>query len=515
LQLERLAPIKTDSSLWVDEAIWGHRLYDEQTPWLCFLEFLGVAAFEQSQNRPFIEQHKNKLAYISHRRLHLRNILFNNPFLQTVLLQSDTDETRWKQWLALMDKAAGGLQDTDFSYLKSRFSTFGDFAKLVQFLQASSIEGDSNKRWSSKFVFPYGPNSLYEDLRVAKTEVSNDRRFFARTGELLYLMICRSGKTQEVWSLLSKMGLIDGAMGSPSTRKWNHLVGLLQPGMEQLGKAGSSPYLPYASLVDFEKLAQDWVNLADCNMPSYDAVPHLVTITGLHMLLYFLRRSCDVLDCSQPTFVLEIVSPKKTSVRELATDSYIENDGLSEKAIRHHINQITHSPEWLSCAQDGDPVGTAKVILEKQFGWGGDESSTPEDLLESLTSKTLGRHRQHIRKFHNTWSREIGLASSRASRRTRYAPTDALLKTLVFSSVQTRMEFQEFLQVLYEKYGFIIGDRQAASLIAGGAADQEAFGQNAVRLEERLARLGLLKRLSDACAYVQNPYALEQNRASN
>lgn len=44
---------------------------------------------------------------------------------------------------------------------------------------------------------------------------------------------------------------------------------------------------------------------------------------------------------------------------------------------------------------------------------------------------------------------------------------------------------------------------------------QEAFGQNAVRLEERLARLGLLKRLSDACAYVQNPYALEQNRASN
>lgn len=76
------------------------------------------------------------------------------------------------------------------------------------------------------------------------------------------------------------------------------LVGLLQPGMEQLGKAGSSPYLPYASLVDFEKLAQDWVNLADCNMPSYDAVPHLVTITGLHMLLYFLRRSCDVLDFS-------------------------------------------------------------------------------------------------------------------------------------------------------------------------------------------------------------------------
>ena len=28
--------------IWVDEAIWGHRFYDDQTPWLVFLEFLCV-----------------------------------------------------------------------------------------------------------------------------------------------------------------------------------------------------------------------------------------------------------------------------------------------------------------------------------------------------------------------------------------------------------------------------------------------------------------------------------------
>jgi hypothetical protein len=27
------------SSMWVDEAIWGHRLYDEQLPWMVLLEF--------------------------------------------------------------------------------------------------------------------------------------------------------------------------------------------------------------------------------------------------------------------------------------------------------------------------------------------------------------------------------------------------------------------------------------------------------------------------------------------
>jgi hypothetical protein len=71
------------------------------------------------------------------------------------------------------------------------------------------------------------------------------------------------------------------------------------------------------------------------------------------------------------------------------------------------------------------------------------------------------------------------------------------------------MEFQEFLTTLHQKYGLIIGDRQAKSLIDSGRADREDFVANAVRLERRLASIGLLKRLSDACAYVQNPFASE------
>jgi hypothetical protein len=34
--------MEQSSSMWVDEAIWGHRLYDEQLPWFVFLEFLNV-----------------------------------------------------------------------------------------------------------------------------------------------------------------------------------------------------------------------------------------------------------------------------------------------------------------------------------------------------------------------------------------------------------------------------------------------------------------------------------------
>ena len=87
-----------------------------------------------------------------------------------------------------MAESAGGLDHPDFSYLRDRFeSCSSDFAAVVKFLQGSAIEGTSNKRWSSKFVFPFGPSALYEDVSVSpKAGISNDRRFFARTGEILY-----------------------------------------------------------------------------------------------------------------------------------------------------------------------------------------------------------------------------------------------------------------------------------------------------------------------------------------
>jgi hypothetical protein len=74
------------------------------------------------------------------------------------------------------------------------------------------------------------------------------------------------------------------------------------------------------------------------------------------------------------------------------------------------------------------------------------------------------------------------------------------------------MEFQQFLHVLHDRYNFVIGHRQAIAYIGEGQSDQKAFEDNARRLEMRLASLGLLKRLSDACAYVENPYASSEER---
>lgn len=62
------------------------------------------------------------------------------------------------------------------TYLKEIFNSFDDFSRVIELLRSSSFEINSNKRWSSKFVFPFGPDALYEDLRIDKSE-TNDRRF--------------------------------------------------------------------------------------------------------------------------------------------------------------------------------------------------------------------------------------------------------------------------------------------------------------------------------------------------
>lgn len=505
-------------NMWVDESIWGHRLYDEQTPWLCILEMLCITQSEAGNGRAFVESKFNELKYHIYPRLYLRNILFNNPHIEAVATEYLDDSERWQMWTDAISSNVGGLTSPDFSYLKSRFESFKDFAEIVKFLQSSAIEGDSNKRWSSKFVFPYGPDCLYEDLRVTGDKVTNDRRFFGRTGELLYLMLCRSGRGEEILSRLESTGIITRNYSrNHRGSKWNQLVLALQSPTDRDAPraSGSPPYLPYEKLPDYERLADDWLSILGCDLPDYDALPHIVTITGLHLIIYLLSRAKTTLGEPTPLrFVLEIVAPKKTTVRELASDEFQKNNNLPQRSIEHYIRSTVDLPEWKACLNSFNPVEDAIDLLKERFAWSAKEeeldgSGSPEALLNSLRENAVKRHQQHLAKFHGSWAREIGLSSSRGSRRTRYAPTDSLLRTLVFASVPTRMEFQEFLAKLHEKYGFIIGDRQAEDLINSGDADREDFVANSERLERRLASIGLLKRLSDACAYVQNPFASE------
>jgi hypothetical protein len=489
-------------SMWIDEAIWGHRFYDEQTPWFVFLEFLNIFVHEVSKGRAFNEAEGfNTLKYRPERRLELRNILFNNPQLYVIRNLPLADNHKWTQWLATM-KQGQGLADPKFDYLVPRFNSFDDFAALVSIIQTTSIEVDSNKRWTSKFAFPYGPACLYEDLN--KDATTNDRRFFGRTGELLYLMLSRSEEKENLRDAL--LPLANGELS-----QWNAIVSCLQPTEKsQSGSELTRSYLPYPQHLAYNYIAEDWLAVLELEMPGFDPIPYLVNLLGLHLVKYQLTVARDVAGIVSPyRMVCEIVAPKKTIVRELSSETYQSNNLLSAQALDSYLSAIESSPEWNQAKIQPSPFAHCRQVLKKMVQWGEDYDGTsdPDSLFNELKQAAKRRHQQHVANVHRNYGRAIGLVSKRGTNRLRYAPSDDLLKTIIFANVKRRMEFSLFLSRIYERYGLIIGDREAALVLDNNEYDIKAFQANARRLEQRLASLGLLKRLSDGCAYVLNPYS--------
>jgi len=500
----------------VDENIWGHRLYDEQLPHLTVLEFLGVLGSNLESPLRLQSEQGGLVMFKPQRQIRLRGLLFNNPYVESIADSAISDEEKWKQWFKRFDQGATGKGDSDMSYLRRSFASFDDFAKAIELLRSSSFESRSNKRWSSKFVFPFGPDALYEDLEIdSRGKMSNDRRFFARTGELLYLMLARAKRGGELGDILAKR-LFD--RGAPM----NRLARVLQGEPQLADDPRPAGYLPEASNPRFDQICEDWLSILGKDMPIYDALEHLIAISGLNMLLYLLERAKRVAGDDDPVeIVCEIVSKERTKVRALSGDSYQFNQGLPSRAVRAHVESIRLDAAWASAGGAEFSEAEQIELMRERFQWppadGGDDDDytgkSPDDLVADLVEKALARHEQHVGKIHAAWSRAIGLSSRRLSRRTRYAPNDRLLKSIVVSIVDDRMQFDEFLAEAKRRYGLIFGDAEGSRLLDAKLVDQEELSENRDNLETRLVGLGLVRRLSDSCSFVENPFAFKGDAA--
>ena len=127
-------------------------------------------------------------------------------------------------------------------------------------------------------------------------------------------------------------------------------------------------------------------------------------MTGLHLILYQLQRASEVLARDEPTtIVCEIVSPKRSVVRDLSADSFQGNNALPQQAIERFIREVVDKPEWRAALQSDEPGPNAAELLSKTFDWpdldDADEAQgSPEQLLEELVRRAVIRHKQHVGK---------------------------------------------------------------------------------------------------------------------
>jgi hypothetical protein len=373
-------------------------------------------------------------------------------------------------------------------------------------LRSSAVESAANRRWSSRFVFPFGRNGLYEDLDITPSDGTSRQYInFGLTGELLYKMLCGSSKAGELRPYFAKLFEGDNA--------WNCLLALLQPDLPDDIETRGNSYLPYRHHPCFDRLAEDWLAVFDLALPGFDSYPHLVILGALHVLLYQLVVALEWSgDERKLHLVCEVVAPKKTLVRELSAWSYQQNNVLPLRAVEWHIRQLEESEEWRGATADPGAFAKCRQFLEDRVRWPRDAEdyegcNDPDALITELRRAAIARHRQHVGNVHRNFGREVGLVSRRGTNKLRYAPNDDLLKALIMANVESRMEYNEFLARLFDRYGFVFGDREAERVLEKEDADKTAFQANSERLERRLVSLGMLRRLSDSCAYVQNPFS--------
>lgn len=507
-RLKAPAKYKSDVNVWVDEAIWGHRFYNDQTPWLVLLEFLavfrsrhgeGVALNENTQ-----EGSHETFTYYIPRSIPLRQLVFNNPHVQHIENTGRSDGERWNAWLKQFSS------DFDYSYLRDRFASFSRLARIIEFFQTTAVEPHRQRRWTSKFLFPYGPDCLYADL-PGNVNSSPDRRFFARGGELLYLMLNRSGSGPHIAKLISDKLLREDD-------PWNRVTTALLPSGHRIDSNSVSStigYLPFADRQEYSALADTWLQLLKLDLPGETLLDPLMRLSALHMLLYMLCRAHEeVGEDTEPKFVLEIASPRKTTLFDLSVENFSANRKLSTRAVRAYVESAKSQQEWKDALAARAPADAVRDFLTKRYAWNPDDgpaAGDPQTIFNSLRDYAEKRHQQHVAKVHGEWTRQIGLSVSRRGAGTWYSPDDSLLKALVMCTVdEDREEYHRFLAKLYDRFRLVVGVAEAEQAFGSLPTDQNAFMQNTQRLEERLRTLGLLRRLSDDCAYVENPFRSRQ-----
>lgn len=498
---------------WLEESIWGHRLWHRQTPWLIFLEMLSAAEGRANAGVPFgNSRHETKDSICSRKRLLLRHLLYRNAELAAIAAKSRPDSELWDIWTKYFERQLDEEARVDFSFLRSRFSRFRDFASTVKLLRETTVypsssagEAASERRWTSSFMFPFGASAIYEDM---DENFKRDASRFGRTGDILYQMLARSKYAEELKPIFQSF--------LNSDRQVTKLVAKLQdPGSDECnGGNRDSSYLPYRCHFAYDRLAEDWLSIHRLKLPGYDAYQHYVTLATFHILLYHLETAAAWIGWPHVRFICEVLAPRMEAVRRLSIESFQQNEGATLRALSAAWERLTATPEFVKMEAEAknlpeeDRVAELRDFLHTKLTLPHDEHnnrSTTIELQSSVLESIESKAEDNLTQLHRAYGRACGLVSRRGARLYRYAPTDLFLKTIVMATVEKRMELREFLQTVFTRYHLVFGPNEASA--AQGSADFEGtvFDKNARRLEERLKSMGMLNRLSDGVAFVENP----------
>jgi len=474
------------------EHIWGHRFRTDQTPMILLFELMCIIENQyQAKRSGFIKNifsPENDTLFFNHRRnFKLRILLYQNEILETIYHSSMTDAEKWDRQFDFLMRLGDDhfdFNESNIEHIKRNFTTFESFYNVIKILSSLTFDPLSNKRWTSKFVFPISREYIWCDYDNIRG--SEDRRFFSRGGELLYLMLCRSSPDLRIELEKKFVEWIDDE-GDSYSKLAKSLVSQEQRIPLEENKRKKLGYLPYDSMKCFETLAEDVVGTLKLSLEKLDKVKILADMLGFHTGNYILTigemycGSLDNITEQSPHYVVEVLSKATNSIRKTSTQTISTQRNKLKRSLSNRIPKL-----FDACSKELEDNAERQKSLKE-------ETSNAEKYLAD-----------HIIGYPHVCFREIGFVSRKNTRSFRYVITEDFLHSLVISLLGTekRLELRKFISALQKRYNIFIDqtpDHNYDLL-------QSDLNRNSKNLAVLLYQMGMLRHLSDACSYVVNPY---------
>lgn len=532
----------------ISERIWGHRFQSGQRGIEYVLEFLNIIAGTNYKLDAEFYQRKKMLNF--------RQFVFEGhkdgaatKGKQAFVTFSEEQKEKLKQELNMTDVDLDDVQ------------TFFKNLKIEHF----SAEGKpSDRSWFAESLFPLNESLLFFEVRNKDGQIDYERNFFARGGELYYLMLTYGTKDNEELRESIELNFKRLMQGNKNIESIVHNIcdslndsatfnrhngyqkgaALLQKTEKLIKKypeiaKRETPSLPLKEKALYNTMAEDLNALLSANIDLHEAIELLTSLVCFHIYIYMLdQASLKVPEHNMLLFV-DCLDGQNSHIKSLAQNSFKD----SERLVKESFNKFTE--------ESIDKVLPKKLANEKIQAWQalGEQSSkkdifecyapffeelkyknlqkaNKQRLLDALHAKTLDQSYRLLKQtmlnialeeqkkqqfpILRTISRDGGFMIASRGVPYRYILNDSLLSALVFAVLRDRLEmpFQQFTHTLYERYKIVIGEYEAQN---SGIYEREqinlrSFKQNEINLRNKLRKNGLLEEYSDATALIKNPY---------
>ena len=531
--------------------IWGHRLRIGQHWMEYLLEFLNVLAgfgYELGQGLEGAARQE----YVRFTRLGLRRFVFYDEREKT---RHPYDEAAREQLLAALEQQIDTHDGDAQSGLELARSLLRAFSAV-----------EEQRSWFAKSLFPAHHNFLFwEALRKGATKYKgrsvpagtppqrldadiafDARNFFARGGELYYLMLSagtenhadrRQRIARRLRSLLNEHNQALGLLAQIIDQAWQ-TEPASDNGHDRTGRLG---WIPDPDCPLYVLIAEDVDAFLQVDLDPLETLDLLAHLIGFHLTLYIYHRthpeatstrhaegSCRVV--CRPALLIDAMEGADGGViRRVSAALFREQEAYIIQKGRDYVRHQVEA--WATGVTDGDlaprldsearahfnlnalhksslePFTRRVDMLWAQFNDGSlDRDAFIAGYAEALTDLLLRDFRKNFLGVHRKLSKSVGFVAPRKGPGARFVMGDNLLKALTLANISSDagVTYDEFLARLYERYGLVVGpaEAQEAGLLERQRINVEYYDRNRLSLLEKMKHAGLAVEYSDATAVV-------------